>query len=151
MKHLRMVAVVAVAALLVPGAVFAGGDLDACSARTLQGTYVFSANGFTLNPVSGVVQPKAIVEVIDFNGDGTLAVPAGTRSVNGVVTRGLSGTGSYTVNDDCTGTITFDGPAFDIFVAPRGNTLWLIQTNPNNVFQGSATRVSRDRHDGDSQ
>ena len=25
---------------------------------------------------------------------------------------------------------------------PRGNTIWMIQTNPaNNVFQGSATRV----------
>jgi len=152
MKHLKKVAVAAVVAIFVPGAVFATGDPDACSARTLRGTYVFSASGFTVNPVSGIVQPKAIVEVIDFNGDGTLAVPAATRSVNGVVARSLPGVGSYTVNEDCTGTITFDGgPSFDIFVAPRGNTLWLIQTNPNNVFPGSATRVSRDRHDRDSQ
>jgi hypothetical protein len=89
------------------------------------------------------VQPKAIIEVIDFNGDGTLTVPAATRSVNGVITRSPSSVGTYTVTVDCVGTIAFAGPAFDIFISPQGNQLWLIQTNPYNVFEGSATRTSR--------
>ena len=129
----------------VSGAAFADDDAPQCSVRTLRGRYVFSASGFTIN--SGVVQPKAIVEVIDFNGDGTLAVPAGTRSVNGVITQNLSGVGTYTLNDDCTGTIVFGILTFDIFVAPRGNQWWEIQTNPNNVLQGSATRTSRESSD----
>lgn len=125
------------------GVTFAATDRDRCSERTLRGRYVFSASGFAINPATGVAQPKAIVEIIDFNGDGTLSVPAATRSVNGVPIRSDPSVGSYTVTDDCTGTLMFEGPAFDIFIAPHGDQLWLIQTNPNNVFQGSATRTSR--------
>jgi len=130
-----------------PRAAFADDTASPCSVRTLRGRYVFTANGFTIDPASGVVRPKAIVEVIDFNGDGTLLVPGGTRSLNGVITRFTPNPTvfAYTLGDDCAGTITFDGPTFDIFVAPRGNQLWLIQSNPNNVFQGSATRTSQER------
>jgi hypothetical protein len=99
--------------------------------------------------IAGVVVPKAIIEVIDFNGDGTLAVAGATRSVNGVISRSLPSVGTYTVTDDCVGTITFAGPTFDIFISPRGNQFWLIQTNPDNVFQGSATRTLRDPDDRD--
>jgi hypothetical protein len=127
------------------------GDGPRCSASTLSGTYVFSASGFTVDPVSGVVRPKAIVEVTRFNGDGTLAVVGGTRSVNGVVAPLVPNVYAYTVADDCSGTITFDGPAFDIFIAPEGDRLWMIQTNPGNVFEGSATRTSRARTERDGR
>ena len=106
---------------------------------------MFSASGFTI--VADVAQPKAIVEVIDFNGDGTLSVPGATRSVNGVIARSLpGGTGGYTVEAGCAGTITFDGPGptFDMFFSPKAEELWMIQTNPNSVFQGIATRLLRD-------
>src|SRR5512140_1320661 len=132
----------------VSGAALAAGDGERCGVETLRGKYVFSASGFMIT-AAGVVQPKAIVEVIDFNGDGTLAVPAATRSVNGAITRSLPSVGTYTVADDCTGTIAFDGPAFDIFLSPRGDRFWLIQTNPNNVFQGSARRTLRGPRDRD--
>ena len=49
---------------------------DVCGVHTLRGTYVFAARGF--NIVAGVAQPKAIVEVVEFNGDGTLSVLAAT-------------------------------------------------------------------------
>ena len=116
---------------------------EVCGVKTLRGTYVFAATGF--NIVAGVALPKAIVEVIEFNGDGTLSVPAATLSANGVIIRSVHGTGTYTVADDCSGTILFAGPAFDIFVSPDAETIWLIQNNPNTVFQGTATRTSRGR------
>jgi hypothetical protein len=97
--------------------------------------------------MSGVPQPKAIVEVIEFNGDGTLTVPAATRSVNGVVARSLpGGTGSYTVEPGCAGTITFDpaGPTYDTFFSAKAQELWMIQTTAGTVFEGTATRVSRE-------
>ena len=118
-----------------------------CTLQTLRGTYVFSASGF--NIVAGVSQPKAIVEVIDFNGDGTLSVPAATRSINGVVARSApGGMGTYTVADDCTGTIDFNGPTYDIFISHDREAIWMIQTNPNTVFQGTAARSAggRDRN-----
>ena len=120
----------------------AAGERAACSERTLRGSYVFSATGF--NIVGGVQQPKAIVEVIAFNGDGTLDVPAATVSVNGVIIRSLPSTGTYTVEDDCSGTVTFNGPTFDIFLSRDGDDISMIQTNPNSVFQGLATRRSRE-------
>jgi hypothetical protein len=83
--------------------------------------------------------------VIRFNGDGTLSVPAATLSVNGVIIRSLPSLGTYTVEDDCTGTITFHGPTFDAFISRDGDTLSMIQTNPNTVFQGTASRRSRER------
>jgi hypothetical protein len=113
----------------------------ACTERTLRGSYVFSASGF--NIVGGVHQPKAIVEVIVFNGDGTLDVPAATVSLNGVIIRSLPSVGTYTVEDNCSGTVTFNGPAYDMFLSKDGDDISMIQTNPNTVFQGLATRTSR--------
>ena len=113
----------------------------ACTERTLRGSYVFSASGF--NIVAGVQQPKAIVEVIVFNGDGTLDVPAATVSLNGVIIRSMPSAGIYTVEDDCSGTITFNGPTYDLFLSKDGDDISMIQTNTNTVFQGLATRTSR--------
>ena len=46
------------------------------------------------------------------------------------------------VNTDCTGTLQFiNGPGFDIFLSPNGNELTMIQTDPNNVFEGKATKM----------
>ena len=118
---------------------------QSCSAQTLRGLYIFATRGF--NIVAGVAVPKAIVEGIDFNGDGTLSSPFATVSINGVIIRSTGGVGSYTVQADCTGTLTFTaGPSFDIFVDPSGERLWMIQTGPAlappAVFEGTATRVS---------
>lgn len=116
-------------------------ERQACTEGTLRGSYVFSASGF--NIVGGVPQPKAIVEVIVFNGDGTLDVPAATVSLNGVIVRSLHSVGTYTVADDCSGTIAFNGPTYDMFLSKDGDEISMIQTNPNTVFQGLATRTSR--------
>jgi hypothetical protein len=123
------------------GVVPAKSERRACTVATLRGSYVFSASGF--NIVGGVQQPKAIVEVIVFNGDGTLDVPAATVSLNGVIIRSLHSVGTYTVEDNCSGTVTFNGPTYDIFLSKDGDDISMIQTNPNTVFQGLATRTSR--------
>ena len=78
---------------------------------------------------------------------GTLSVPAATLSANGVIIRSLpGGFGTYTIEDDSYSTITFNGPAFDTFISRDGDTIQMIQTNPGTVFQGTATRQSRE-HD----
>jgi hypothetical protein len=107
----------------------------------LRGSYLFATHGW--NIVGGVAQPKAIVEGIDFNGDGTLVSPFATVSINGTIIRSSGGMGTYTVNADCTGTLTFTGgPSFDIFVETSGRQRWTIQTGPGApAFEGTATRV----------
>ena len=140
MKSLRR-HILAGAAMALGMCSVAFADND-CTLKTMRGSYVFAANGY--NIVAGVAQPKTIVEVIDFNGDGTLSVPAATRSVNGVIARTPpGGMGSYTVDAGCKGTIAFAGGlSFDIFISPKGEMLWMIQTNSDTVFQGKATRIS---------
>jgi len=115
-----------------------------CSPHTLRGSYLFATHGW--NIIGGVAVPKAIVEGIDFNGDGTLVSPFATVSINGNIIHSSGSVGSYTIEADCTGTLTFTGGAsFDIFVEPTGKQLWMIQTGPAAapaVFEGTVTRVS---------
>src|SRR5260370_14942769 len=101
MKSLTRRSLVAGAiALSLSGVALAGND---CTLKTLRGTYVFTASGD--NIVAAVAQPKALVEVINFNRDGTLTVPAATRSVNGVVARTPPGGGGpYTRDAGCLST-----------------------------------------------
>jgi hypothetical protein len=127
----------------ISGPALAGDQSQVCGPQTLLGSYVFTARGF--NIVSGVAQPKAIVEGIDFNGDGTLSVPFATVSINGViVVTPPGGVGTYTVETSCQGTLSFtNGPTYNLFVSSNGKQVSMIQTTANTVFQGMATRVSR--------
>jgi hypothetical protein len=137
----------------LPG--FAAADAaNRCTDDILSGQYVFTASGFTRPPDSAPGTPwvpKAIVEVLQFNGDGTLSTPAVTVANpfgdTGAILQPPSGAaGSYSIGEDCTGTLQFQdaaGVTFRIYVdPPLGDTIYMIQINPNNnVFQGSARRV----------
>jgi len=147
MKNRTMhVIVTAAIALAVSGIARADKDDNKkeCSEATLSGLYIFNASGF--NIVSGVAQPKAVVEFIRFNGDGSLTVPAATASINGVVMRSPAhGTGTYTVGADCTGSLTFGppGPVFDLFLSSKGSEVYMIQIAPGSpVMQGIVEKLS---------
>ena len=131
-----------VAAMALGTSTTARAAADAhCSVQMLRGSYLFATHGW--NIVGGVAQPKAIMEGIDFNGDGTLVSPFATVSINGTILHSSGSLGTYTVNTDCTGTLSFTGGAsFDIFVEQNGKQLWMIQTGPGSpVFEGTVTRV----------
>ena len=128
------------------GSVTAQAPFGTCGLTSVAGTYAFAAHGY--NVVSGVPVPKAIVETIQFNGDGTLVAPFATVSVNGTIIHSSGATGTYTVNADCTGNLVFvPGPSFDFVIGRGGNQVWMIQTvDPTGagpVFEGTATRVTR--------
>jgi hypothetical protein len=113
-----------------------------CGPHTLRGSYVFNPHGF--NIVNGAAQPIAVFEGIDFNGDGTLTVPFATVSVNGLILHfPPGGTGTYTLNESCEGTLTFNlGPIhYDIFVRANEKEIEMIETNANSVLNGTAKRV----------
>lgn len=125
-----------------------------CRNENLRGQYVFIALGFQRAPDSAPGTPwfpKAILEVMQFNGDGTLTTPqlaiANPPGDLGVVFSPPAGGahGEYFVNDDCSGTVHFfdaGNVTFKIHVDRREDTIRMIQTNPiNNVFQGTAKRV----------
>ena len=76
-----------------------------------------------------------------------MATPAVSVSINGTIVQPPQGApGIYTVDADCTGTITFADAGsvkFDLQIHPNGNRIYMLQTNPNTVMQGTAERVSR--------
>ena len=125
-------------AVTMTGVAWAGGDDEGrqCRLTTLKGSYVFTATG--VNIVNGVAVPKAIIELIDFHGDGTLTVRGGTLNVNGAPSAIQPGTGDYTLGEDCTGTVVFiPGPRFNTVFEADGKNGWMIQTLPSGVFQGT--------------
>jgi hypothetical protein len=107
--------------LAAPTAAFANED-DAvtCSTRTLRGVYQFRASGFSI--VNGAAVPKAIIETLVFDGRGNVLTPEISLSVNGNIIQPPQGApGVYTLDADCTGTLTFgDGIMFDLQASPYG-------------------------------
>jgi len=113
-----------------------------CGLQTLRGSYVFNPHGF--NIVNGAAQPIAVFEGIDFNGDGTLTVPFATVSVNGLILHfPPGGTGTYTLNQNCQGTLTFNGGPinYDIFVRGPAGQIDMIRTDDNSVLNGTAEKA----------
>jgi hypothetical protein len=78
-----------------------------CSLTTLTGSYGFTQTGFFNFPEGGGggYAPSADVGVATFDGAGNF-VANFSDSTNGKITTGLSAPGIYTVNPDCTGTLT---------------------------------------------
>jgi hypothetical protein len=145
--------------LCLPG-LAAADPTNRCKDDILKGQYVFTASGFTRAPNSGPGTPwvpKAIIEVLQFNGDGTLTTPALTAAnpfgdLGNILQPPSGAPGVYWINDDCSGTVQFldaSNVTFKIYIElPKANTkvntIWMIQTNPdNNVFQGSAKRIGK--------
>ena len=154
MKSLIAKSVAFVPLLLCFSGPAAADSTNRCGADLLKGQYVFTASGFTraANSVPGTPWvPKAILEILQFNGDGSLTTPGVTVAnpfgdLGGILHPPTGAPGAYIVNDDCTGLVHFfdaSGVMFNIYVEPpRGDTILMIQTNPaNNVFQGTAKRM----------
>lgn len=143
-KQLLMCAALAFAGgLAVPQIASAteGVDGGECSAKTLRGVYMFRASGHII--VNGVALPKAIIETLVFDGLGNVSTPEISLSVNGSIVQPPQGfPGIYTVDADCTGTLTFgDGVMFDLQIGPGGKAVNMLQTNPGHVMQGAAEKV----------
>jgi len=135
----------ALAGALTLPSIARAGDSEECSAKTLRGVYLFHASGY--NIVNGAALPKAIIEKLVFDGDGNVSTPAVSLSINGTILQPPQGApGTYTVDADCTGTLTFAdaaGNKFDLQIKPNGSEINMLQTNTNTVMQGTVQRVAR--------
>ena len=118
-----------------------------CTLKTLKGRYLVADKGTILPPAFGVTAPTpgANAGFHLFNGDGT-GTDIVTVRVNGVtVLRNAVVPIGYTVNADCTGTLTVlvpGGPFFDIFIAPDGEAIAIVGMDPGNYLSSIARRVS---------
>jgi hypothetical protein len=114
---------------------------------TLRGQYQFASSGFVLDATG--THPLAVAGIDRLDGHGNLTSNS-TLIVNGVVIFAnlMVPDGSYTVQEDCTGTLTLgaNGVQLNIFVAPDGEAFDYVQTAPSgNVLAGTIRRVSHHR------
>jgi len=117
-----------------------------CTLETLKGRYLFAWSGAVLPPAFGVTEQtlSGAAGYHTFNGDGTGTDTVTVRIGTTIVLENIVAPITYTVNSDCTGTYTVqDGPAFDIFIAPNGAELTVIETDPGVIgFQAPQKRVA---------
>src|SRR4030095_618430 len=110
----RMLVATLALVLCLPG-LAAADSTKKCKDHILKGQYVFTASGFTRAParVPGTPWvPKAILEVLHFNGDGTLSTPALTIAnpfgdLGNILQPPSGADGSYFIDDARSGTPQF--------------------------------------------
>jgi hypothetical protein len=124
-------------------------DTPTCTLKTLKGRYLFGGIATQLDPDAPDPLVKqqliAVAGTRTLNGDGT-GTDLVTVTINGVLVRENFVTPiTYTVNPDCSGTITIlaTGESIGIFIAPHGEELMTIGTTPGSVAVSPSRRVSR--------
>jgi len=110
-----------------------------CSVATLSGNYAFSQPGFTAKNTMGLNPlPFAVVGVATFDGSGNFTVTATDQSPgkpNPYIPVQGTGSGTYTVNKDCTGSASvtsgdFAGITDNIVIIGGGTEVFGINTTP---------------------
>ena len=108
-----------------------------CSNATLTGNYAFNYTGFTTphSPVTGNEDPIAVVGVFALDGNGNASISS-TLAFLGAIHPNQTGSGTYTVNSDCTGSMSFTtgdvaGVTLNTVVIGGGTEIFGIDTRPS--------------------
>ena len=141
-----LVSLVAAMALGTSATAGAAADGQACSVHMLKGLYLWTFDGY--QNVGGNLVPKAVMQGLQFNGDGTTFNTFGTVNIGGfIIIDATGGVGTYTVNPDCTGTLSItNGPSFNMYVGPGAQKVWTTQIGGgagagSGLGVGTATRL----------
>lgn len=120
-------------------------DARGCSEHMLRGLYLWTFDGYA--NLGGNLVPKAVMQGLQFNRDGTTYNTFGTVNVGGTtIIDATGGVGTYTVAADCTGTISItNGPSFNMYVGPGAQQIWTTQiaggAGGAGLGVGTATRI----------
>lgn len=107
---------------------------DACSLRTLKGSYVYSIQGYRGG------KPYASSGFMAFDGAGKAAVVY-TSSIE---RRQLTVGGSYTVDGNCFGVMNLATSTINHFyLSPDGDRFEFVRVSDDDVIGATATRVTR--------
>ena len=117
----------------------ANASLDNCTLKSVKGDFGATFTGaITAGPLAG---PYAAVSRIVCDGKGGCH-GEGTQSLNGLIVPLVDLGATYTVNPECTGSITVDlggGQTihFNFIIVDGGKELRSIQTDPNTAITGN--------------
>jgi hypothetical protein len=124
---------------------------NACSNSTIQGNYAFTIHGTLFSPGG----PTLVIDGIDkvtFDGRGNLTQFDAVATNGNLAPGWRPGTGSYSVNSDCTGTqtIVVQGQPdlhLQFIVAQSGNTIHQVVIDPGfaTTAEGERIRVPEGR------
>ena len=115
-----------------------------CTLASLKGQYLFADAGTLLPPFVPEPTLSAYAGFHVFNGDGT-----GTDIITGrfngqIALENVVSAINYTVNADCTGSLTVvGGPTFSLFVATDGESIATIATGPGSYGANISWRSGR--------
>jgi hypothetical protein len=103
-----------------------------CSVTSLTGNYGVRWQGFDILKGTAHEVPWAGVGVLTFDGAGNVSF-SWTQSLDGKISTGLSGAGTYSVNSDCTGSVSFTsgdaaGETANIAIVAGGREVFAIST-----------------------
>lgn len=107
-----------------------------CSLKTLKGSYTYSIQGYRGG------QPYASSGLFTFNGAGDV----GVLYTSSIERTQLFVTGTYTVNGDCSGTMTLADKTVvnNFYLSPSGDSFNFMRVSSNDVIGTEARRVSRE-------
>ena len=129
MKKFLLVAGVAAVATIGASAAMA----DDCSVASLKGHYTYWLQGYDAEG-----KPYAEVGQEHYDGAGNVETMTGVAGA----AEPAADKGTYTVNADCTGTITYESGAADkIFIAPSGDSFVFSSSVAGVIQSGENTRV----------
>lgn len=146
MKRINIASVLTIVALGLGLVSAASAENRACTNATLRGSFGYSSTGTLLDtyvpePFAG---PFAEVGTQIFDGNGGTSATA-TLSSNGNIVP-ITVTGTYSVNPDCTGTMTLDISPFgatvhvNFVIDKNGNAFQAIETEPGVIVTRTAWR-----------
>ena len=131
----------------------ARADEDSCSVATLHGTYATHAQGTFVGqlPPTFPAPPLPFGEagIVTFDGKGQITSGKLTVNLGGVVSPGvqvIASGSSYTVNSDCTGTVTVQSnvgfAVHDAIVVTRGGRATVdVETDPFAVITRTLEKI----------
>lgn len=120
---------------------------SACSNMTVKGTWANSIHGQLFLPDGSTLLIDGIVKTT-YDGEGNFTQVDAVAD-NGNITPGWrAGSGTYTVNADCTGTSTVVVPGLpdlhlQFIVSPSGNTSHFVVVDRGFATAGDSERISR--------
>lgn len=124
---------------------------EGCSAKTMQGTYGVVLTALTLPgapPIPAAApqgitafQPFQVLQLVNFDGAGNFQTTI-TASQGGTPAQSFPDSGTYTVNQNCTGSLaTASGFAFAFIIFHGGKEIGFIETDGTGVLASTWTRM----------
>jgi hypothetical protein len=117
-----------------------------CTSATLQGAYGFTINGMRPTGPGGPVEAIIGTAMTNFDGNGNLTQTDNIHgSLDGFPTPDRAGTGKYSINSDCSGTMTINSAGsppltLRIVVVDNGNEVRTVVVDPVTVMVTSNGR-----------